>query len=192
MSWTMRNKLLLMILSVMMTSSSYAMFCPTNLNQIDIGSTIAQVATACGQPTSKKTYKPEDKVPQEWNYYISPGETNPYTSNLSPSVSSEQQSQGSLKTSFVFDENDNLVNITVGNASVTSTNICNGNIIQIPATKKDVEAACGKAPFVNKGQAQQDIQPDEDHKQTEITEWMYAGPPRVILVFHDGVLAERK
>lgn len=184
-------KFFIVTLSLSATVNAWALFCPTSLNQMNIGDTAKQVETQCGKPDAQRTYKPEPKVPQEWTYYQSPS-TNPYTSSGSPSITSSQSNQtiqGSLKTTFAFDQNGKLVNITVGNASITSTNICNGAAVQIGSSTKDVETACGKASYVNRGIAQDS---GGNAPVPEMTEWTYQGPPKVILVFENGVLKERK
>jgi hypothetical protein len=159
---------------------SFAFFCPSNFNQIDFGMTMDQVTEACGKPDKQtETKKENDNVPQEWNYYLKQAVS---TGNRS------QTMEGTLKTSFAFDENGKLMNMSVNGIGVGATDIC-GKSLQLGATRDEVKAACGEAAFVNKqpppaGSGQQD---------TKIVEFLYssANPP-VTLVFESGLLTSKK
>src|SRR3990167_1385184 len=99
-------KLSLAILLLFFSSHTYAMFCPNNFNQINIGDTIESVKQQCGKPnTEKKSTEEDDSGPQEWNYYVTPstpGYTQPITGGQSATV----------KMAIALN-NNKIVNITV-------------------------------------------------------------------------------
>src|SRR5688572_25483047 len=64
-------KKILFVILFFCSTPIFALFCPANFNQIDLGSSVEQVEKQCGKPTATKTTKTEnDKGPQEWNYYL--------------------------------------------------------------------------------------------------------------------------
>lgn len=154
------------------TSTSYGMFCPTNLNQIDIGDTIEKVTQQCGKPSSEKKVKQSVSVPQEWTYYLEENPIVPGTAVI-----------GTLKTTFAFEE-DQIVNVSVNGIGVGATAICGPNI-QLGDSMEKVKSACGKPVIVNESKAAADAKP------VELIEWKYDGPPTYILTFEDGKLKSR-
>lgn len=162
-------------------SFSFAFFCPTNFNQIDYGMTMDQVTQICGKPTfQKESTKSNDNIPQEWSYYI------PQTVNMG---GTEQNAQGTLKTTITFDDKGKAINISVNGIGVGASSICGSNI-KLGDDKDSVKGACGDPAFVNK----QSVDAETAAKnQVKIVEFTYGevNPPAV-LVFEDGKLTEKK
>ncbi len=156
---------------------AFALFCPTNFNQINIGDTIAQVQAQCGKPDFQKTTKEEGKGPQEWNYYVAPS-THGYGA---PNMPGGQQA--SLKMAIAIN-GGKVLNITVNGMSLASTTIC-GNSVSVGDSIESVQGACGKPVFVNKSS-------QDDSKPTEVTLYKYNSTPAVTLTFENGVLKDRK
>src|SRR5579885_993546 len=120
---------------------SLAFFCPTNFSQIDYGMSIDEVTQICGKPSfQKESTKSNDNIPQEWSYYI------PQTVNMG---GTQQNAQGTLKTTVTFDDKGKAINISVNGIGVGSTSIC-GSSISLGADKDSVKGACGDPAFVNK------------------------------------------
>lgn len=178
----MKTRIALLITALMSPTLTFAMFCPTNFNQINIGDSMAQVEAQCGKPSSETSSKDVDDsmTPQEWTYYVT--------------IPQDQfTSAGSIKLTLAFVDGK-VVNISSGGNSVGSTTVCGGNLaqpsttVQMGSTIKDVTAACGKPTMINKGTAQPG-QPEPT--VTDKAEWTYDGPPKVVLKFENGKLTER-
>ena len=164
--------------------NTFALFCPKNFNQINPGDSVEKVLQLCGIPDAKKTFPSEANVPQEWNYYAKP---NP-------------PDQGTLKMTIAF-VNNQAVNITVNGTSLTATPLCNNtmqngftqnqsnNTIQTGNTQEQIEAACGKPAFINKGNMPTG---SPAANPIQITELTYNGTPPIILVFENGILKNKK
>ena len=164
-------------LAVLFPTYSYAVFCPTNFNQINAGDTMAAVSAVCGTPDKQETKDQAAASPQEWTYFI------PQTVSLS----ANQLGQGTLKTTVDFDQNGKVINISVNGIGVGATTICNGQTIQLGATNDSVKAACGQPSFMSNEQPGT-IQPTATKK---ITTFYYnsSNPPQT-LIFSDGKLQE--
>lgn len=167
--------LLLMLFSC---TESFAFFCPTNFNQINIGDTLEEVIKQCGKPNKQKEVTtPNENVVQEWGYYnnapVSPEPTNPPVATL--------------KTNITFDKDGKAISISVNGIGVGATSIC-GPLIQIGNTRDQVEAACGKPVFLNKQNTPGDTTP----KEIKTTQVLYETDPPLTLIFEDGKLKERK
>ena len=157
---------------------SIALLCPTNFNQFDVGNTMEKVIQMCGNPDSvKETKKPNENVPQEWNYYV------PQT----VSSGTAYQQQGTLKTDIVFDANGRAINISVNGIGVGASTICNNKTIQLGDSRESVQAACGKPVYINK-----QIPPGEEAPRDIVTvEFTYNTNPPVHLLFREGKLVEK-
>lgn len=172
----------IVILSIIFPATSFAMFCPNNFNQIDIGYTIDQVTELCGKPDTEKKVKapPSTKnEPQEWNYYLNPTKG---SNRLTPAP------VGNLKTALAFDKGK-LVNISVNGTSLLTTTIC-GAAISVGDDQDKVKSACGDPSFINldsQSQARQAKLPE-----VETTTWTYSGSSDTQLIFENGKLKERK
>lgn len=163
-----------LIFSLFFSPAIFALFCPNNFNEINIGDSIEQVKQQCGSPTAEKSYKSDVNTPQQWTYYVGSAAGN---YNNQP----QQQIQPTVKMTVSFDNNQ-VINITVNDMSLVSTGFC-GTTIQVRDSQKAVESACGKPTLIQKSEQGADI---------EITELSYTGMPGVTLVFEGGKLKERK
>lgn len=195
-------KFLILCLSLLaLPIAAYAIFCPSNFNNIDIGDSIEQVLKQCGPPASQNTYTLAQPVAEQWDYYI---RTNPFNRTTS-------------KMSVVFKDNQ-VINITLNITATTNNLLCQealdkklsqtaietacnqstqkvenaswtticGPIIRIGSTPENVEAACGAPVFVTKSQSQSQT------PSTQITEYKYNVPSPNILIFENGILKLRK
>lgn len=156
------------------STSSFAMFCPSGFNIIQIGDPIDQVVKLCGNPDTKKITKSTPTQPQEWNYFVKPDPTQ----------------QGTLKMSVAFDKDKKVINITVNGTSLVNTTICNGNTIQYGDTDEKVKAACGDPAYKN--QPAIDAATAAALPITEIAELTYNTAPPVTLIFENGKLKDHK
>lgn len=172
----MKKSLTLLLLFGCYTPA-FALFCPNNFNQINIGDTIAQVQAQCGKPDAQKTTKEEAAGPQEWNFYVSPS----MHGYGAPGMQGGQQ--GSLKMAIAF-SSGKVINITVNGMSLASTTIC-GRSVSVGDTMESVKGACGKPVFINKSSQ------NNDSKPTEVTAFKYSASGTT-LIFENGVLKERK
>ncbi|MDR3492881.1 MAG: DUF2845 domain-containing protein [Gammaproteobacteria bacterium] len=170
------DKIHLALITLLLSTSSYALMCPNNFKQIDIGDTIEQVEAQCGKPTSQSTHEPEIAVPQQWTYNI---EMKPNPIN---------QTQTTLPIIITLDEKGIVTNITVNGSAVSKTTYCdpNGKIaINKKNTDKQIIAACGKPVFITKGE----VPDDQKTKITKVTESVYStGASVATLVFENGQL----
>jgi hypothetical protein len=175
------SKLLLTAISLIIAPSiSFAFFCPTNFNQIDFGMTIDQVTQICGKPNSQtESKKQNENIPQEWTYYI------PQTVDMG---GTNQQAQGTLKTSVSFNDKGNAINISVNGIGVGETMICGSNV-HLGDSRDSVKAACGKPSSINKQTSDETTQ----QKDAKITEFHYLSTNApTILIFENGKLTEKK
>lgn len=171
------NKLIISSLLWTMTLPVYAMFCPGNFNQINVGDTIDQVQTQCGKPDfSKKSDQVKDDGPQEWGFYVKPG-----GNNGARAAASMNNPQGSLKMAVTFNQGK-VINITVNGMSLASTTLC-GAPISVGNNTAAVKAACGDPFFVNKA-----TQNNNAEAKTEVTTFRYNSTPPVTLTFENGKL----
>ncbi|HTM63504.1 MAG TPA: hypothetical protein VL360_03265 [Gammaproteobacteria bacterium] len=175
------------IFSIMLpfiSGNCFALLCPNNFNQINIGDSLAQVEQLCGKADKTETVDGPDNSPQDWNYYFPPTTPSPTLTNLAV----QQQTTGSLKATFSFDAKGTLVNIMVNGISVGTTGGCGGSI-SLGDTRKNVESVCGKPSFVSKQDTGNNAQNNEANKQVEMT---YMSNPPVVLIFRDGKLADSR
>jgi hypothetical protein len=168
----------LLIVIFFLPSLSFAFLCPNNFNQYVIGDTEDQVTQQCGKPDLQEKKIVEPDVPQEWTYFISQTVA---MGGATPQV------QGTLKTSFSFDQSGKAINISVNGIGVGGTTIC-GNSVQLGASQDEVKTACGKPAFINK---QQGAQTDTTPKPTQVI-FTYNTNPPVQMIFQDGKLIEKK
>lgn len=169
----MHSRIALIAMTFLYSAHCYAIFCPTNFNEISVGDTTQQVETKCGKPTSIKTTKSQADVPQEWTYYLP----------MDPSL------PGTMKVTFAFIHGQaNL--ITSNGIGVGSTTICNNINLQIGSTIKEVKEACGTPAMITQSNLSTDQA--QGTPSTEMAEWKYDATPPVTLVFEDGKLKERK
>ncbi len=168
------------IISLILPTSLFAFFCPSNFNQINVGDTIAQVIQQCGKPDSQNdTKKTDENVPQQWDYYV------PQT----VATSGMAAAQGTLRTQITFDANGNAINISVNGIGVGSSSICGNTNISLGDNRDKVKAACGKPVFINK---QSVAEGGEKPPATNITTMIFNGNTPVKLIFENGVLKEEQ
>jgi len=154
------------------TTPLFALFCPGNFNQIEIGDSLRDVVQACGAPTSSKRYSKTEGsgAPQEWVYYR----------KLQPTDA------GTMKTAVAFVDGK-VINISVNGLGAGSTNVCGNTSINVGDTQKQVQAACGTPDMTNESLNA----PAGPTKQ--IIELTYTTPPTsAVLVFENGKLVERR
>jgi hypothetical protein len=155
---------------------SFAFFCPTNFNQINIGDSTDTVVKACGKPDKEETKDAETDGPQEWSYFI------PQTVALS----ANQQGQGTLKTTIAFDKDGKAINISVNGLGVGASSICGPTSIKLGDTRDSIKAACGQPSSINKQNSPDAISTVVPPKK--ITTYTYNSNPPQKLTFEDGKL----
>lgn len=155
------------------SAQTFAMFCPSGFNAVNIGDTIDQVIASCGKPDLKKSSKETPPHAQEWNYYVKPDPTQPTT----------------LKMTFAFDSSGKVMNITVNGQTLTSSTICGGTV-NIGDSLDSVKSSCGSPAFTNQGT--EESQKEASSKAVEITEFTYNTTPKTVYIFEGGKLKERK
>jgi len=171
------TKIFIATLSLCFTTSSFAMLCPSNFSTINVGDTLEQVKTACGDPTSETTKESLDDASQEWVYYFTP---DPSQSGIVPT----QPQTATLRTTVAL-VNGKVVNISTNGMGMTST-LCGGQVqIGTPAAK--VKSACGKPAMINTSDNGQ-----KNGGGVKITELVYTTPANTTtLTFKNGVLLDR-
>lgn len=177
-----QNKLLLVGFGLLTAPVvSFAFFCPTNFNQIEMGMNIAQVTQICGKPAAQKeSLKKNENIPQEWTYYV------PQTVVMTNS----QPANGTLKTTMAFDSSGKAINISVNGVGVGSTTIC-GNTISLGDSRDSIKASCGE-PALNNKQDQGLDSAGSGPPPTKIVEFTYTSTPPAVLIFENGVLTDRR
>lgn len=170
------NKILLGAFIFSITTSCYALTCPTNFSIINVGDSIESVKALCGKPDSEKKTEQEKPVPQEWTYFV----TETVATNTSYSTT------GTLKTTFTFDKEDKAINISVNGIGVGATTIC-GAPINLGATREQVKKACGEPSFINKQQSDA-----SKEGMDTIIDYIYNSNPPATLTFTNGVLTGSK
>ncbi len=159
-------------------SISFALLCPTNFKQFDLGSNMDDVIKQCGKPDSQKESKKENNnVPQEWSYFI------PQT----VATNTANQAQGTLKTTVNFDKEGNAINISVNGIGVGASTIC-GKSIQLGDQRDAVQTACGKPASISKQLPPGETAPAD----IKITEFIYNTNPPLHMIFENGKLTETK
>lgn len=171
-------KYMLLFVTLITSTSSFAYFCPANFNSVNVGDTMQQVEAACGKPDAKKESTVEPTTPQEWNYYVAVPTT---------VVGGVMKQQGTLRMAVVFDADGHVINLTVNGVGVSETPIC-GASIQLGNSLEQVKSACGEPAFVNKSQAAT----APSSPKTQRAEWKYTqGGTTTTLIFENGKLVNR-
>ncbi len=177
------NVKMIAVILFFLPSLSYALFCPTNFNQINIGDSIQQVQAQCGNPVSQETKKVTPEGPQEWNYFI------PQTVM---GAGAYDKTQGTLKTQINFDGDGKVININVNGIGVGATSECS-QPIKLGDTRDQVKAACGKPSWINKSDPSMvgDTNQSQEQQSKEVTQMNYSSSnPPVQLIFENGLLKE--
>lgn len=181
--------------------NAYAIFCPSNFNNIDFGDTIEKVLQQCGEPASQNTYSVDAPTAQQWDYYlkISPlARTNSKMSlvfkdnqiiNMTVNIDASENNllcQETLQKSLSKEVADVVCNqSTQKTESISWTTIC-GPMIRIGDSSDKVKAACGTPDFITKSES------DNQKPPTQMTEYKYDVPSPNTLIFENGVLKDRK
>jgi hypothetical protein len=164
------KKILGVIILTLSSVPAYAMFCPGNYNQINMGDSIAQVTSACGAPSSQSSADSSEEQPQEWTYY----------------VKSQPTDQSTLRMTVAFVKGV-VTNMSVNGIGLTNTQICNGNTTQVGDTEKSVKQTCGAPAFINQSNT-----PASKEDITKVTKYIYNSPTgNVELTFENGKLTGR-
>jgi len=167
------KKLLPLTIAIMVFShSAYALFCPNNFNQINLGDSIDQVTQECGKPDIQDTKDTSASGPQQWIYYIKPDPTRPKANTL--------------QVTIAFDASGKASNVGVNGTSLVTSKICNGNSVHLGDTTDQVKAACGAPAIVNTSGGSTSVPP------TTISTFTYQTNPPTILTFTNGKLTSRK
>lgn len=166
----------LVFAAIFIPSLSFGFFCPTNFSQINMGDSIDTVTKACGKPDAIDEREEKPLSPQEWNYYL--------TQPMGAPVNFPVQAAPSQKTTFAFDANGIVVNITVSGLGAGSTSLC-GPLVQLGDNIDKVTAACGRPSFISTQDASLSDQP-----KVKVTEFSYMNPPSK-LIFKDGKLTQK-
>jgi hypothetical protein len=163
---------------IIYSNSSFAFFCPTNFNLIEMGNTKQQIDSICGKPKQvrEKEKIPEVATPQEWSYFVQ------------KHIVLETSHPGSTKVTMAFDEKGKLMNMTVNGINRSATNFCGGSILYIGDSRDTVKKACGNPVYVNKPPSATQNQP----KPIKVTEYQYDTTPPVTLIFENDVLVEKR
>lgn len=144
------KKVALISLSLLSAHTSFAMFCPTNFNEINIGDDIAYVQKQCGKPTSETQQIETSSPPQEWVYFIKQNPNTQMTNRLA-GMNPTTQMTTRLTIGFVKDK---VVNLTVSGLSVTTASYCAGGNVNVGDSMKSVQTVCGKPEFISKAEDQ--------------------------------------
>jgi hypothetical protein len=162
--------------TLLFSTHSFALFCPTNFSLINMGDSLETVEKTCGKPASQTTTTSDKNVPQEWTYY----ETESVYTNVGTPA------EGTLRMVVAF-VNNQAINISVNGIGVGSTAICQGTIA-LGSASETVLAACGKPSFVNKQQPSE-LTPSQIIKTTVFN---YNSNPPMKLIFINGKLSGKE
>jgi hypothetical protein len=187
-------KYLLMIIMLFLSSTSFALFCPANFSQINIGDTIDQVIKTCGNPSSNSSHQKITVLSEQWTYYVKTNFNSFATSKMIIIFSNNKVINISIETNNSINSNvyqvgnQPVLNVAYNNnqaSSVASTSAC-GSPISIGDGPQKVANICGKPAFIKQNKS-----PLTENTPIEITELKYSGITPTTLVFENGVLKER-
>ncbi len=162
------KKIVLAAFFTTLSTSSFAIMCPSNFTQIKMGDSIKDVIAACGKPDSQTEEEKNVAKSQEWVYY----------------VLTDPSNQTTIRTTIAFDK-DKVTNISANGYGVSYTQICAGNTVQVGDSQDSVKKACGKPAFINQ---------DSNDKTPPVktTTLIYNNPSKTSLIFVGGVLTDRQ
>jgi hypothetical protein len=156
------------------SSPTFALFCPKNFNQINIGDPLDTIKAIC-PPDEMKTYDATQMVPQEWDYFA----------KLAQAIQVYPPLQGTVKMTISFVENK-VVNLAVNGIGVSATSVCQ-KPIKLADSMEEIKAACGSPASITIATPPGGLNPP-----AKVTELIYNTSPRESLVFINGVLTERR
>lgn len=181
----------LIIISLLLSSSLFAMPCPNGRGIMYKGDSLEEVLKQCGPPTSKKTTKQTLLLQEQWIYNLAhaydPGSTQlvvTFNNSYVSGILINERYSGPLIFCRQFAVQPGLfttVQTSCGNTSYNtpSTNVC-GPAFGIGATQAYVASACGTP--ANKTVLQDNF--------TESTELFYGGSSRQTIIFQNGKLID--
>lgn len=197
----LQTKYFIAILLFILTTDSFALFCPTNFSQVNIGDTIAQVIETCGEPISQNTYKKTSILSEEWHYYVKTQFNDKATTKMTVvfkdnrviniHIADNSNLLGSALYAAALEAHRpqpidlayNAVNQQTHN--VENTRVC-GSPIKIGDSMPLVENACGKPIAIQQNQS-----PDIQDSAIEVTALQYGGATPATLLFENGIFKER-
>ena len=148
------NIKLLALLGILLTplpSSADAVYCPQNHGFINIGMTVAQVVSACGQPLAKhdSSAPVTQKVPVKQLIYttLNPGSVYPGLNNIYDQWSLPSGSTGlPLEVDII---NNKVSAFRLNSGKTNAMSVCGGVSVQVGADEDAVYSACGNPNMVN-------------------------------------------
>lgn len=193
------KKLILVMISLL-SNTSFAFFCPTNFQTINVGDSLEQVIAICGPATSQKVLTMNNQPTDEaWTYYKQLNSFDPSTvpvrivfkdnQVIHINIDIDNNTANKIcQTNAQFMQNSRVADACLANAnnmhSVAKTTIC-GAAISIGDAKQNVLIACGKPVEVKS------LQPFNQPTPEARTELDYNSTPRVALIFQNNQLVER-
>ncbi len=145
---------------------SYAFFCPTNLNVIQIGDSLNNVQEQCGFGTLSEVKQDNVAIPQEWAYY----------------KKLNANDAGTIKLSFIINSNK-IININVNGISVSRTALC-GAQITVGQSSDQLKASCGDPTILSASSADKSSTPQGPPQQ----KLSFSEAPQSELIFENGKL----
>jgi hypothetical protein len=179
------KKGILLLAALGLSSPSFAMLCPTNFNEYNIGDSLETVQQTCGKPDKETKSEAKPSVPQEWVYFVRLGNSG----NMAYSNNAGSNSAATMRMTIAFNK-DKVTNMTVNGIGVSATPACGSNV-QVGDTLASVKATCGAPVMVN--QSNVPTGSSADTGATKVIEWLYnTGATPTTLVFENGKLTKRK
>lgn len=178
----MKNYVLSFI-TLCISSYSFAMLCPSNFNEYNIGDSFAAVQQACGKPDKETTTDSKANQPQEWIYFANLGSSG----NMQYSNNNGGTAAATVRMTIGFGKDGKVSNMTVNGIGVGATPVC-GNNVQIGDSMESVKASCGAPAMINQSTN------NANAETTKITEWTYTntGSAPATLIFNNEKLTGRK
>lgn len=181
--------LVMMVIAPINTFAANSVYCPAKQGYINIGMTMDEVISKCGQPMSRQdssTVQITQKTPVQQLIYttlnqgaVYPGLTSYYQTWSLPS--------GSVGASATFNIiNNKIASITLNGASANAMSICGGVSLQPGDNVSQVYSACGNPSLVNQTYTTQVID-----KSLQPQVWIYQPDryqPTMRLTFISGHL----
>lgn len=171
-------------------------FCDNTNNYIQTGNTMEQVANACGEPSSQRTYQEHDKAvtatSTQWLYYqYEPSKQprpRPQPSDGRPADLNPAMPRARRHAVLLNFKDNKLAQILIGSDSVPAVALC-GGIVNVGETANDIRLVCGRPAKVSTHEEQ------VPGPVVEKTEWTYDKGeyfPSVKMIFVDNKLTAIK
>lgn len=178
---------LFLLLSILFSTTTYAIFCPTNFTNIELGDSLQSVISQCGKPSAFNEYKSNGITALQWSFLIRPFDSNKGLKKLKVVFVANQVKNITIEDEVDCQLGDPACQTSQNLENVYSTQAC-GFPIKVGDTQQVVQVACGK-PIM-----QQQVQLDDPSNTStlKMAAALYEGPPRVLLIFENNVLRERR